>query len=611
MELSFIFDAVRRYLWIVVMFAVLGSLPALAIQLGADAEFESRAVLLVVPARDARVQINVTNENERYVLGQLAVLQSRALAERVAVSLDDGTTASALLSTLSLNHIPETDIVEVVVRTPVPERSSTIADAYVDAYVASLSEPVDIARSPEIGVLDDELSDIRERLSTVDGAIGEAMAPFLVIDGDPTGSRLQQIPTPAQVVPSLVSEQQILLTEYDQALTARNELQRGSVLRVSTEVIERATTPLDPIGGRGGLLMVAGALVGGFLGVLSAVILARLSSRVASRRSVEEMLGGPMLGPVSFPRFDRHGLATVSQGLTSGQHELVDALRIRAEADAPPGAPLLVVVAGAESCGTVSPLAAALAARWAVEGVTTLLIDANFGDPSISRELAPDRPGIHELLHVESGENASVADVATPTKIHLLAVVGPGSGRGPFRRQDAEWLVASASGTDVIVIDVGGLMESTAGLQFAAIADMVVLVVSHRARTSSVKSAQRYLANSDTLLLPVWSQERRRRHGKRNDAPGGTESSNSEVSVPLAEPAPASTAMLVSAAGWSGSTPLTVSRLLGAVQTFRRSPRVRRPLLEQLEAVRRRGNRSRSSTAVSTRPGPSSRPRRG
>ena len=63
MELSFIVDAVRRYLWVVVTFAVFGAIPGLANRLDAVAEFESRAVLLVEPARDARVQINVTSEN--------------------------------------------------------------------------------------------------------------------------------------------------------------------------------------------------------------------------------------------------------------------------------------------------------------------------------------------------------------------------------------------------------------------------------------------------------------------------------------------------------------------------------------------------------------------
>ena len=248
---------------------------------------------------------------------------------------------------------------------------------------------------------------------------------------------------------------------------------------------------------------------------------------------------------MSFPTFDRHGLAAVSHGLTARQHELIDALRIRAEAVARPGAPLLVVVAGAEPCETVTPLAAAMAVRWAVDGMNTLLIDADLGDPSISRQLAPDRPGIHELVRAESGKNdsaASVADVATPTSIDRLAVVGPGLGRGPFRRQEAERLVASASGTDVIVIDVGGLMESTAGLQFAAIADVVVLVVSPKERMASVQSAQRFLANSHATLLPVWPHERRRRRGSRRDradASVGPGSWNSEVSAPRLESAPA------------------------------------------------------------------------
>ena len=506
MELSFVVDAVRRYWWLVVMCAVLGGLPGLALRLDAAAEFESRAVLLVVPARDARVQINVTSENERYVLGQLSVLQSNSLAERVSEQLDDGTTAKEVLDSLSLNHLVETDIVEVAVRTSGAVRAQTIADAYVDAYIALLQDQVRLSQSPDIAAMDLQLSDIQLRLSTVDEAIAAAMAPFLETDAGPTGG-IQQIPTPDQVVPGLVSERQILLTQYNQIFTSRNELSIGSSLRVATEVVERATTPAARAGGSGALVVVAGAMVGGFLGVLGAVALARVSRRVLSRRQVGELLGHPVVGVTSFPRFDEHNLADVSRGLTADQRDLIEGIRIRAEAGARPGFPVVVVVAGAEPCATVSMLAAALAVRWADEDLEALLIDADPVDPSTSRVFAPDKPGLRDLIGVDTGRSVSFTpgDFSTPIGMDNPAVVGLGRGQGPFRREEAEGVVASAAGFDAIVIDVGGLMESTAGLQLAGIADAVVLVVSHEALTTSVVSSQINLARSTALVLPVWS----------------------------------------------------------------------------------------------------------
>lgn len=92
MELSFVFNALRRYWWVFVACTVLG---AVAGVLGNDRGselYESTAVLIVSPPSESRVQVSFTNDPDRYVIGQLSVLRSDDLAERVANEVGDGAT---------------------------------------------------------------------------------------------------------------------------------------------------------------------------------------------------------------------------------------------------------------------------------------------------------------------------------------------------------------------------------------------------------------------------------------------------------------------------------------------------------------------------------------
>src|SRR5690606_25281020 len=104
---------------------------------------ESKTVVIVEPARDARTQVNPAYDNERYVQSQLRVLRSEALAGKVASALADGTTAADLLSSVRVSHVPETDVVEVVATADDAGRARLVAETYASTYLSTLQDRID------------------------------------------------------------------------------------------------------------------------------------------------------------------------------------------------------------------------------------------------------------------------------------------------------------------------------------------------------------------------------------------------------------------------------------------------------------------------------------
>ena len=142
MELAFLTNAVRRYYWVIILGAVLGMLPALLLGPSGPDQFESRAVILVSPPTQSSLEVSFNGDPDRYVAGQLSVLQSQGLAQRVAVAINEATgddlTAADVAGTVRFEQEPLTDVVHVVAATPDAERSQEIAQTYVDEYIAQL-----------------------------------------------------------------------------------------------------------------------------------------------------------------------------------------------------------------------------------------------------------------------------------------------------------------------------------------------------------------------------------------------------------------------------------------------------------------------------------------
>ncbi|MDH5291157.1 MAG: hypothetical protein OEY41_14280, partial [Acidimicrobiia bacterium] len=211
MELSFVISALRRRFWVVTLFALLGSLPGLTSNRADSNVWESTAVLNVQPP--TRTGVNFFQvDPDRYVLGQLSVLQSEELASQVAGEVTKASnteiTAAELRQIVSIEHKPETDVVEITTTTDNDVKAQAISQMYADLYVAGLATTE--TDESQRAKLEADIAQRQAELTAVDTALKDALKPFL-----PNGRKQNPDPIPpAEVVdPANVSKRQTILAE--------------------------------------------------------------------------------------------------------------------------------------------------------------------------------------------------------------------------------------------------------------------------------------------------------------------------------------------------------------------------------------------------------------
>ncbi len=529
MELSFIINALRRYFWLPLIGALIGLvIPSLLLEDNVE-EYESTAVLLVSPPSESALRVSFSGDPDRFVIGQLSVLQAEGTAERVAAQVGLGLDTDSVAAATVITQVPRTEIVQITVTTADPSLSQSIADTYIDVYLTILRSQVAGSQQPDLERIDAELEQIKSDIEDIDTLIQAVMVNFLP-SGEPLpeGQTFPPIPDLAQVAPNLASQREILLAEFDQTLTTRTRYELNAQLLVTSQVIQGGNLPDEPLPRSDGYLVVAGGVAGLGLGVVLALLLARISPRVLSRPHAEQLLRHAFVAEIprerSFGRDRRAALEALPANLVPS----IDALCVRAEANAKAGEPLTVVVVGTERSAGSTTLAMAMANRYAAMGSQTLLIDGDARDPELTHLFASGSPGLAGLLALTTGRLASSTkpgaglDPFSQSGVPGLSVVGVGakSDATVLRRQNVPDIIAKAVGfAHVVVFDGGPLLDSASTMQLASMVDVVVVSVPLRRQASATLDVVgRQLATGGAAVLPVESHPtHRRRQRPLND----------------------------------------------------------------------------------------------
>lgn len=493
MELPFLLSAMRRYIWVVVLGAVLGAIPGVALALTASEFYESRAVLLIAPPTDARSLAPVATDPDRYLAGELSVLES--YSDQVAERIDDAS-ARGVGDSVSFEQQPDTDVVVVVARADTAKGAQEIAQTYVDVYFEGLRAQLASVLAPELAELESQTAEVQEQLSAVDARIAQALAPYV---------DRAAVPTVEQVAPALASEKELLVARYNELSAARSEL--GAGLRSSSRVVRDATLPTEPTASSGRTSVLIGSIAGAFLGTVIAVVLARFSRNVLDDEQAEEILGQPVVGAMPLrPEIDSDPaslLAVPDQRAAT----FLSMLAVRVEAAAGADDALSVLVASTGAGSGASTLAASLARQIAASGPRVLLVDADRRHPELG-------------LLATRGSRRGGRDFATLAPNLQVCTLGdliPGrSEHDTTRMFDATAVLSKATAeADVVIFDGGALMDSASTVQLSRACNLTVLALAAHLPVKQLVIAADELA--ERRVLPVWMPEpptRRRRSGK-------------------------------------------------------------------------------------------------
>lgn len=494
MDVSFLIRSVRRYWWLFAGCVLLGLLPGLAQASGSSSHYESEAILLVGPPSESRVQVSFTNDPDRYVLGQVSVLQSQSIAERVANTVGEGETAQSVSQATTIGHEPKTDIVQIKVATEDPALSPKIADAYLDVYFLLLEDQVSETRQPEIDELNKELDALQVKIAATDAAIATALQPYLPDAQAGTAGNFPPIPGVDQVAPELDSQRTALQAEFDQILATRTQLTQldlSAKLRITTKVVQRGSVPTEPTVESGRLLLVAGLIGGSFLGLVLCGLATRLSSTAVAEDEIANALGVPVFGQLPKSRVVARNRRAALEQVPAPIATFVDGLAVQLEASAGVASSLTIAVVGVERASGATTLALALANRLAVNSSRVVVVDVDVRNSEITDLFAARSPGIAALLadagpgpdpvgSTRGARNGRRLDPYTSTLVPGVQVVGVGNREtNPVpRRQDVPRLIDAASANaHVVVFDAGPLLETAATIHLANLVDAVVLAL--------------------------------------------------------------------------------------------------------------------------------------
>jgi uncharacterized protein involved in exopolysaccharide biosynthesis len=512
LEVSFLINALRRYWWVTVMCMLATAAGTATLVRGGQPTYESRALVIVSPPSAANAALSFAGNSDRYIAGQLNVLMSEEMASRVATSLGAGISSAAVANVLTVAQAPGSDVVELVGQGSSPQNAQRVIQAYVDQYFDLLGSQVQSNQSAEASNLDGQLTDLQNQLDKVDADIKTALAPY-VSQAD-AKANAAAIPDVAQISPALDSRKQLLVSEFTQVLQARHDLDAGSKMQVTSQVIQKATTPTAPLPESSTLKVIAGLFAGAMLGAFISVVLGRASRRVLDSAQAGEILGQPFVG--AFPKWrayakNRGGILSTLRGPVA---QFVDLLCVQAEAHAVAGRPLVVAVVGTQRGAGTTRLAAAMATRYASQALHTtavLLVDVDANSPELSARFGQGSSGIEGLLElVESPRQASTAVdqrafVSTSTLGLRLVSVGNRESASHIRRNNMARIVnAAAANADIVVFDAGPVLESASTIELTHLVDVVVLAVPTRhQRVDELVTVSRQLQAKRDALLPV------------------------------------------------------------------------------------------------------------
>lgn len=516
MELSFIFAAVRRY-FLVIQIGVIAGLVLALLFAGSQTEtYTARASLLVQPPTNALARLD-NNAAERFLRSQLIRLGSSQLAEDVAARLP-GETSESVRSIIFVEQNPGTDVVVIGATAEDPARAQLVANTYVTALLDDQAAQARNRNANEIALIDSRLEDIV-------ADIEEQQRLAIEQDLDTAAVDASQLTVQAQVAASqIVSRISRLETDYASLLATRNQLELTSDLEVQTEVIDPAGLPLRPNGRSRQLVAIAGAFVGGALGLAAAVSLASASKKVIDATQLEELLGRNIAAHVPWSRRLRERSNAFTE-IPDNAAAAIDQLCVQAESTSSTRSTVRIAVVGSQASAGATTLALAMAHRYSLQGSRVLVVDADSTDDDLSAMFgSPGAPGLSDLLGDRAvlngngagpGPTAELHNYLTPTVDDRVDVLGAGGGgTAVLQRRDVDTIVESVSMAqcDIVIFDCGPLQGSAATVRIAELADVVVLAVPlKRQRVEPVSLVRGLLSDARGVVLPVITEPRRPR----------------------------------------------------------------------------------------------------
>ncbi|MET8833966.1 Wzz/FepE/Etk N-terminal domain-containing protein [Micromonospora sp. NPDC004540] len=261
----------RRRWWILLLAAVLGLAGGLAVSQLQHARYTSSTSLLVRPLSagaesNPNAKVNLDTEAQ--------VVRSLVVAERAKGLMKVGTGSDQLVKSVTVTVPPNSQILQVAYEADSPAQAQSGSHAFAQAYLDLRKATAQKALENETTALKQQIADVNKQLSAVAGRIAAAPA------NSPERERAE-------------ADRNVLTNQ----LTSLNNRLSPLLSAESDpgEIISDARLPESPSSPNRTLNLASGMGAGLLLGIVLALVLDRLDTRIRRGRDISDRVGLPLL----------------------------------------------------------------------------------------------------------------------------------------------------------------------------------------------------------------------------------------------------------------------------------------------------------------------------
>jgi Mrp family chromosome partitioning ATPase len=538
--------AAWRFRWLVAAFAILGALLALGYGVLVPDRYRAVADMVVEDPRRGEVFGQTGSGGERqYMASHVALLESASLAEAAIAVGGLDVDLNPFLETREISADADADLVTIAYEATAEPEAVRAVNAIGEAYQALLrdrrtadAEAAIDELNTSLEAIDGELAAVRQQVADalaaapgaeeLGGRYQEAVDELLTLERDTADEEDRERIEALQVELTTLTlvggfprdDPQILgLLEREKAIISRrlaletrvDEIQIdarlspiGVVLFSAASTAERLDTTVRDV--------AAGLVLGGLAGVAAAYALAQRNRRIEHRYQPESTLQAPLLAEVPDFRHERiRDLVPVRLDPASVSAEsfrfVATALETLVERSASDGHGVVAVVTSAATGEGKSVVTANSALAATRTGMRVLVVDADFGEQTVSTLLVREPyegVGMTDVVLNGVGIAEAVVSTGDPTRqLDVLArgtkaVMAPDFFRLPDTRRVVDDL---ASRYDLVLIDGPALLQIAYTRMLLDLSDTALVVVPHRSRVGLVEETHRRLVLTGTPVL--------------------------------------------------------------------------------------------------------------
>lgn len=541
MDVSFLVKTLQRRWWLIFVCALLGWFIVVIARDEGAVEYRSQATLLVRPPSAAAGGASFS-DSDRYVQGQLRVLENQGMVEDVASRVTDltgsATRPGTVRRSVEVTQVPDTDVVEVVALAGTAELAQTIAGAYTAAYLDLQRAAAATSQQQDLDRLEERLAAILTEIDGINAEFQRLLAPY-VTEG-------AVVPEPRLIDPVNASRLELLLADYNRVGSAKEQLELAARQQVNTDVVQQATLPGSPAATETSIPVSVGVAGGALLGLFLVMVSAQFSPYALDEIAVGNAVAGTVTGRLHRRRELRHAPLTAYQLMPVARGRALDSLAVRAEARQGGESVLTVLVIGTHRGAGSTTVALALAGRLSQSHQSVMVVDADFREQRIT-ELALGAPeddgaagagiGGRPSRQISSSDGASFTEIPISETVAVLLRSDPEERSHPAGIVDL--VAVAAEHAQVVIVDGGPVLESGRSVQLAREAQVVILVASERSqRLDELDSIRVEIGSTRSPVLVVSNDSGRaarsrrdhtRRAGKRARASAVSDASGQQV----------------------------------------------------------------------------------